>query len=363
MDDRSESGSHVIPLRDADQLRDARTVILHEAAALSALAESLDHSFCAAVRLIRNAPGCVIVTGVGKAGLIGQKIVATLASTGTRAWFLHPTEAVHGDLGCIHDDDVVLAISNSGRSEEVIRLLEPLNQRNIPIIAVTGDANNRLSRSATVTICIGQHEEAGMLRLAPTTSTTTMLALGDALALSLSHLAGFTARDFARLHPAGSLGRRLQPVSEVMRTGPELRIADDTRTIRSVIVDQQRPGRRSGAVLLTGKNGQLTGIFTDSDLVRLLEKRRDAQLDQPVFEVMTVNPCTVRRDALLPTALELFSSRKLSELPVIDESGLPVGLIDITDVIDLPASARTHRSAGIQSGVVSHGVTRNRVIH
>jgi len=337
MDDSSDAD--VIPLRDVDQLRDARNIILHEAAALGALADSLDASFCAAVGLIRRTPGCVIITGVGKAGLIGQKIVATLASTGTRAWFLHPTEAVHGDLGCIHDDDIVLALSNSGRSAEVVRLLEPLSQRNIPVIAVTGDTKNPLSRAATVTVCIGQHQEAGALKLAPTTSTTAMLALGDALALSLSHLQGFTARDFAQLHPAGSLGRRLQPVSEVMRTGPELRIADDTRTIRSVIVDQQRPGRRSGAVLLTGANGQLTGIFTDSDLVRLLEKRQDAQLDQPVFEVMTVNPCTVARDALLPTALEVFSTRKLSELPVIDEVGRPVGMIDITDVIDLPAAA------------------------
>ena len=337
----SDSSSLVIPLEEVDQLRNARSVIRHEAAALRELADSLDTSFCDAVRLIRDTSGCVIVTGVGKAGLIGQKIVATLASTGTRAWFLHPTEAVHGDLGCVHDDDVVLAFSNSGRSEEVTRLLTPLALRNIPIIAFTRDVENPLSQAAAVTVCLGRHEEAGTLRLAPTTSTTSMLALGDALALSLSQLHGFTANDFAKFHPAGSLGRQLQPVCDVMRTGSELRIAEDTQTIRSVLVEQQRPGRRSGAVLLTGQNGQLTGIFTDSDLVRLLEQRRDDQLDQPVHEVMTANPCTISPNAMISVAVELFSERKLSELPVIDDRERPVGLLDITDVIDTSSVAKT----------------------
>ena len=330
------TSSEVIPLDAVEHLHAARGVILHEAQALKELAESLDSSFCDAVELIRQSSGCVIVTGVGKAGLIGQKIVATLGSTGTRAWFLHPTEAVHGDLGCVHDEDVVLAISNSGRSDEILRLLPPLADRQIPVIAFTRDATNPLSRAATVTINIGRHEEAGELGLAPTTSTTAMLATGDALALTLSRAEGFTARDFAKFHPAGSLGHQLQSVREVMRTGSELRIANEAETIRSVLVDQQRPGRRSGAILLMAKNGTLSGIFTDSDLVRLFEQHRENQLDRPISEVMTGRPCTIVQSALLHQALELMSVRKVSELPVVDEWRHPVGLIDITDVLDQP---------------------------
>jgi len=345
------TSSEVIPLDAVEQLRTARAVIRQEARALEALADSLDSAFCDAVQLIRRSTGCVIVTGVGKAGLIGQKIVATLGSTGTRAWFLHPTEALHGDIGCVHDDDVVLAISNSGRSEEILKLLPPLADRQIPVIALTRDGSNPLSKAATITINIGRHEEAGELKLAPTTSTTALLAAGDALALTLSKAEGFTARDFARFHPAGSLGRQLQSVQDVMRTGDDLRLANESETIRSVLVDQQRPGRRSGAILMVADDGTLSGIFTDSDLVRLFEQHRDDQLDRPISEVMTCSPCTIVQSALMSHALELMSARKVSELPVIDKEGYPVGLIDITDVIDQPvaetkpAASPTRRTA------------------
>jgi len=328
----------VIPLDRVAQLRTARGVIRAEAQALNTLAETIDSAFCNAVGIITRSTGCVIVTGVGKAGLIGQKIVATLGSTGTRAWFLHPTEAVHGDLGCVHDDDVVLAVSNSGRSEEILRLVPAFAERNIPIIALTRDANNPLSQQATLTISIGTHPEAGELQLAPTTSTTAMLAAGDALALTLSQTSGFTARDFAKFHPAGNLGRQLQSVCEVMRTEHDMRVASASSTVRTILIEQQRPGRRTGAILLVNDNGQLCGIFTDSDLVRLFEQHRETQLDRPISEVMTSDPCTIVRSALLPQALDLMSQRKLSELPVVDEQGRPVGLIDITDVID-PATA------------------------
>ncbi len=324
----------VIPLDRVAQLRSARGVIRAEARALEALAESLDSAFCDAVELITRSTGCVIVTGVGKAGLIGQKIVATLGSTGTRAWFLHPTEAVHGDLGCVHDDDVVLAISNSGRSAEILRLIPVFVDRNIPVIALTRDSETPLSRTATLTVSIGRHTEAGELQLAPTTSTTAMLAVGDALALTLSQNSGFTARDFARYHPAGNLGRQLQSVCEVMRTDHDMRVASASSTVRAILVEQQRPGRRTGAILLVDHHGRLSGIFTDSDLVRLFEQHRETQLDRPISEVMTSHPCTIIRSALLPQALDLMSQRKLSELPVVDEQMHPVGLIDITDVID-----------------------------
>ena len=328
------TSSEVIPLGAVDQLRTGRRVIHQEAQALDALAELLNASFCDAVDLIRHSSGSVIVTGVGKAGLIGQKIVATLGSMGTHAWFLHPTEAVHGDLGCVRDDDVVLALSNSGRSDEILRLMPSLADREIPVIALTRDTCNPLSDAARITISIGHHEEAGELRLAPTTSTTVMLAAGDALALTLARAKGFTARDFSRFHPAGNLGRRLQSVQAVMRTGSELRMADESETVRSVLVNQQRPGRRSGAVLLVADNGMLSGIFTDSDLVRLFEQHRDYQLDCPISEVMTSSPCTILQSALFPEALEMMSAHKVSELPVIDDHGRPVGLIDITDLIE-----------------------------
>lgn len=324
----------VIPLSHLEQLRDAEAILRQEADALHEVAGSITTTFSDAVRLIQQAPGSVIVTGVGKAGLIGQKIVATMASTGTRAYFLHPTEAVHGDLGCVGKGDVVLALSNSGGSEEVLRLLPVLKRLQVPVVAITRDLNNGLARSADVVISLGRHTEAGELRLAPSVSTTVMLALGDALALVLSKAKGFTENDFAIFHPAGSLGRKLQPVSEIMRSGDDFRVACETETVRDVLVELSRPGRRTGAVVLTDHQGRLSGIFTDSDLARLFEKRREHLVDGPMSAVMTARPTTTVPDTLLPDAVQLMSQRKISELPVVDEDGMPLGLIDITDIID-----------------------------
>lgn len=324
----------VIPITQVEQLREAQSVIRREADALLAMADNLDASFCDAVRMIHAASGSVIVTGVGKAGLIGQKVVATMASTGTRAYFLHPTEAVHGDLGCVGSQDVVLALSNSGQSEEVLRLLPVLNRRNIPVIAITRDRENTLAKSAAVVLEIGCYAEAGNLKLAPTVSTTAMIAMGDALSLVLSRARNFTEHDFAMFHPAGSLGKKLQPVHEFMRAGDSFRIAADSDTVREVMIELSRPGRRTGAVVLTKPDGRISGIFTDSDLARLFEQRRDHLVDQPISKVMTANPITIRPDALLPEALQLMSDRKLSELPVVDADGIPRGLVDITDIID-----------------------------
>lgn len=323
----------VISFGDVDQLREARRIIRQEAEALQRLADGLDPNFCDAVRIIRGVHGKVVVTGVGKAGLIGQKIVATLASTGTPAHFVHPTEARHGDLGSIGSQDVVLALSNSGESEELISLLPALRHLRIPIIAFTRDDRNTLARRADVIVRFGKHEEAGELGLAPTCSTAAMLALGDAMALVLSQLRGFSSKDFAGFHPAGSLGRQLCPVAEVMRRGDQIRIASQDETVREVMIRHSRPGRRTGAVLLTDASGRLTGIFTDSDLARLFENRRDEQLDQPIHRVMTSSPITIAPDVLLPEAIHRMSERKLSELPVIDANCIPVGMLDITDVL------------------------------
>ncbi|HQX49610.1 MAG TPA: KpsF/GutQ family sugar-phosphate isomerase [Planctomycetaceae bacterium] len=323
----------VIAFGDVEQLREARRIIRQEADALTRLADSLDPTFCDAVRAIRAATGCVIVTGVGKAGLIGQKIVATLASTGTRSHFMHPTEARHGDLGCIGPEDVVLVLSNSGESEELITLIPSLKMLRVPVIAVTRDSDNSLARLADVVVRVGKHQEAGELGLAPSCSTTSMLAIGDALALVISQSKGFTARDFATFHPAGSLGRQLCPVKDVMRSGKQLRVALEDETVREVMVFHSHPGRRTGAVILTNATGRLTGLFTDSDLARMFENRRDEQLDQPIRDVMTRNPITLGPDVLLPEAIHLMSDRKLSEVPVIDADRIPVGMLDITDVL------------------------------
>lgn len=342
----------VISFGDAEQLREARRIIRQEAEALSCLVDSLSPSFCDAIRMIQATEGCVIVTGVGKAGLIGQKLVATFASTGTRSHFLHPTEARHGDLGCLGKSDIVLALSNSGESEELISLIPTLRQLQVPLISMTRDHENTLARYSDVVVAFGRHSEAGDLGLAPSCSTTAMLALGDALALVLCQVKGFTSQDFARFHPAGSLGRQLCPVRDVMRTGNQLRIAHENETVREVMIHHSHPGRRTGAVILTNSTGRLTGIFTDSDLARLFENRKDEQLDQPIHMVMTCNPITLGPEVLLPEAIHLMSERKLSEVPVIDAQRTPVGMLDITDVLQRVENTDRILKSGTANAVV-----------
>lgn len=325
----------LIPHTEVEQLRAARAVLRAEATAIGQLADRIDSTFSNAVDLILAQSGCVIVTGIGKAGLIGQKIVATLSSTGTRAHFLHPTEAIHGDIGCVHEDDIVLAISNSGETEELVKLLPVFAGMNVPVLAMTSTSNNSLAKGADAVIATGQVIEAGEHGLAPSTSTTTMLALGDALALVLSRMKGFTPKDFARLHPGGSLGKKLQTVKDVMRPLNQIRIAQDTVSIRDVLATAHSPGRRTGAIILTNDAGAITGLFTDSDLVRLLEQRQDQCLDRPISESMTHSPLTTTPDVLMSEAVALLSKRKFSELPVTDGNQRPVGLVDITDVIGI----------------------------
>lgn len=316
-------------------VRRARQIILRESEALSELSARLDESFADAVEIVRNCTGSVIVTGMGKAGLIGQKIAATLASTGTPSHYVHPAEAVHGDLGRIRSQDVVIVLSFSGQTEEIVRLLPSMHQVGVSLVAVTGQTQSPLAKCADVTLALGPVREAGTLELAPSTSTTAMLALGDALALVVSEQRGFTASDFARCHPGGSLGRKLARVDEVMRPLSVCRIASQHLTTRQVIVEVGKPGRRTGAIMLTDAAGRLTGIFTDSDLARLFEERREAAIDGPIFEVMTASPTTVKATSMLSDAVNQLVELKISELPVIDELGCPCGLIDITDVVSL----------------------------
>lgn len=329
-----------------EQLREGRAVIKQEAETLLELSQRLDTDFCRVVELILHLRGRVVITGVGKAGLIGQKVVATLASTGTRSLFLHPTEALHGDLGCLSSDDVLLAISNSGETQEVCDVVAAARSLGVTCIAMTGNEFSTLGLQAEIVLRLGSIREAAPLSLAPTCSTTAMLAIGDALALVLSRARGFTPKQFAVLHPGGSLGRRLRAVREVMRCGNQLRIASQSVTIREVFSSPSCSRRRTGAVILIDDDGCLTGLFTDSDLARLLEQHREAQLDRPIGEVMTKSPLTIGADALLHDAVEILSSRKISELPVVDDEHRPIGLIDITDVIGLMPAG----DEGIQNG-------------
>lgn len=312
-----------------------RQIVRAEARALTDLSKRLDDNFFAAVEWIYQLPGDLILTGMGKAGHIAQKLAATFASTGTRAHFLHPAEAIHGDLGRVQSGDLVLVLSQSGETAEIISLLPSFSQLEVRMVAITASQESTLGRTADVTIELGSLDEACALGLAPSTSTTVMLALGDALALVVSRLRGFKAEDFARYHPGGSLGLKLSNIENHMRPLTECRLAPESATIREVLVTCTKPGRRSGAIMLVDAHGCLTGLFTDSDLARLIETRQDHALDGPVSQVMIRSPTTIATGSKMSAAIELLADRKFSELPVIDAAGRPQGLIDVTDVMSL----------------------------
>jgi arabinose-5-phosphate isomerase len=231
---------------------------------------------------------------------------------------------------------MVLILSFSGETDEITRLLPCLSAAACPIVAVTSQATSTLGQAADCVLQLGNLQEADPLRLAPTTSTTAMLALGDALALAAAQQRQFAAEDFAKFHPGGSLGRKLAKVEEVMRPADACRVSHESETVRQVLVDVGRPGRRTGAIMLVDDHNRLRGVFTDSDLARLFEDHRESALDQPIADVMCESPATINKGAMLSQAIDLLAKRKISELPVIDARGCPVGLIDITDVVSTP---------------------------
>ncbi|MBV8075286.1 MAG: KpsF/GutQ family sugar-phosphate isomerase [Planctomycetaceae bacterium] len=320
---------------EAEGVAFAREVLRIEAEALERVRVRLGGSIARAADMVYQCTGSVIVTGMGKAGHVGQKLAATLASTGTRAFPLHPAEAVHGDLGRIRCGDVVLALSQSGETDEVLRLVPAIRRIGAGLIAITERAGSSLGQAADLCVALGPIEEACPLGLAPSASTTALMAVGDALALLVSRMRDFRAEDFALYHPGGSLGRKLSRVEDVMRTGHQLRRAHVDETVREVFIRLAGPRRRTGAVVIVDEQEVLLGIFTDSDLARLFEKRREADLDRPIGEVMTRDPVQVAVDATLAEAIEAMKARKISELPVVDGGGRPVGLIDLTDLIGL----------------------------
>jgi arabinose-5-phosphate isomerase len=315
------------------RLARARSIFQQEAAAITALEGPLGRDFLIATEMLLEMRGSLIVTGIGKAGLIGQKLAATFASTGTPAHFVHPTEALHGDLGRFQASDIAIILSNSGQTEEIVRLLPELASTISGIIAITSRPESSLAKSADAVLLLAGMQEACLHNLAPTTSTAAMLAMGDALALVVSDERGFKASDFARFHPGGALGKRLKNVDEVMRSIDECRIASVDASIRDVLVSVARPGRRTGAVMLVDMAGRLVGLFTDSDLAKILERRHDTALDQPICDVMTRKFSAIQTQARLSDALALLAQRKISELPVVTEDDRPIGLVDITDVV------------------------------
>ncbi len=314
----------------------ARKVIKAEAKAISSITPIVDSSFAKAVEMVYNCTGSAIVSGIGKAGIIGQKISATLASTGTPSHFLHPAEAVHGDLGRLRKNDIVIVLSYGGETDEVIRLINLVKQLEIKLIAITGDSDSTLSRYGDVVLCMGKISEACPLRVAPSVSTACMLAIGDALAFTVMKARNFSVEDYVRFHPGGSLGAKLMTVEQSMmfQPGEKLPIVKLTDTIKDML-DKTSNVKRHGAVMVVDKKGRLAGIITDADLRRLVTKKGQDVFKLKAGDVMTRDCKKIRADALASEATAIFHKFRIDELPVVDAKNRPVGLIDVQDIITI----------------------------
>jgi arabinose-5-phosphate isomerase len=305
-------------------------VLATEARALAGL--RLDSSFVQGVRWILACKGRVVVTGMGKPGFMAQKLSATLASTGTPSIYIHPAEAAHGDLGRVSRDDLLVALSNSGETDEILRLLPAVRRIGARVVAITGDRVNPLARAADLAIPIGDIDEACPMGLAPTASTAALLAVADALAMTVLKNRPFDREGYALYHPAGKLGRGLMQVREVMRQGesnPTVR--ESARLSEAVAVMTETPGRPGATSVIDGR-GRLVGIFTDGDLRRLVE-RGQTDFSAPVARVMCRNPRTVRPEALVLDAARVLRQARIDQVPVVDGEGRPVGLLDVQDLL------------------------------
>jgi arabinose-5-phosphate isomerase len=308
----------------------ARKVLQTEAAAILALVERLDERFDRAVDLLRQCRGRVILTGMGKSGIICQKIAATLSSTGTPAFFLHPADAIHGDLGAIQGDDVVVALSYSGETDEILKLLEAIKRLGAKLIAVTGACRSSLAIAADVALDCGVLEEACPLNLVPTASTTAMLAIGDALAMTLLVEKGFRQEDFASLHPGGTLGKRLMRVGSLMHSGKQCPLVISTTGMRDVIYEMSSKGL--GMTCVVDAAGALLGIITDGDLRRQMERGVDIR-ELSAADVMTRGPVSVAPSTLAVEALNVMEARKITSIVVVDEQTSSVaGVVHLHDL-------------------------------
>jgi arabinose-5-phosphate isomerase len=306
----------------------ARKVLRTEAEAILGLVDRLDERFARAVVMLRDCRGRVIVTGMGKSGIICRKIAATLSSTGTPAFFLHPAEAIHGDLGMVHRDDVVIALSHSGETPEVLRLLETIRRIGAQLIAMTGSPTSTLASAADLTLDCHVAEEACPLNLVPTASTTAALALGDALAMTLLIEKGFREEDFANLHPGGKLGKKLMRVESLMHTGDLAPVVDAVTPMHDVIYEMSRKGLGMACVV---EAGRLAGIITDGDLRRRMSDTPDI-LSLTAAEVMTRNPITIGRSMLAAQALNVMEARKITSLIVVAADGVVEGVLHLHDL-------------------------------
>jgi arabinose-5-phosphate isomerase len=307
----------------------ARKVLKTEADAIMGLVERIDGEFEKALDLLHHCQGRVIVTGMGKSGIICRKIAATLSSTGTSAWFLHPAEAIHGDLGAIREDDVVLALSHSGETEELLRLLEAIRQIGARLIALTGNHLSTLAKAADVTLDCGIAEEACPMNLVPTASTTAALAMGDALAMTLAVRKGFREEQFASLHPGGKLGRRLMRVEHVMHGGASAPIVRTTTSMADVI--HEMSSKRLGMTCVADEVNRLLGVFTDGDLRRLMARTGNV-LSLNAADGMTPNPVTIGRDMLGVDALKIMETHKITSIVCVDTNGFIEGVVHLHDL-------------------------------
>jgi arabinose-5-phosphate isomerase len=318
-----------------DRIELAKLIIEQEAKVVSQVAQGIREDFATAVDMILALSGRTVTAGMGKAGIIAEKASATFASTGTPSIFLHPAEAVHGDLGRIARGDLLVTFSKSGETEEVLRLLGPVKAVEVPVVAITQSADSTLGRHADLVLELGPIKEAGSHGLAPTASTTAMLVLADALALVVMEGRNFGPEEFARYHPGGDLGRRLMKVNELMRRddrNPSVR--SGSSILEAITVMSRTPGR-PGATSIVDAGGKLIGFFTDGDLRRLVETGRDSIRDVPIDEVMTPDPKSISPETFALEALAILHNHQVDQMPVVRGDGVLIGLLDVQDLLDL----------------------------
>jgi arabinose-5-phosphate isomerase len=309
----------------------AKKVLMNESKAIAKLADKIDGSFERVIKLLAKNKGRIIITGMGKPGFIAQKISATMSSTGTPSLYLHPAEALHGDLGRVTQEDILIAFSNSGETEEVVKLIPIIKKIGAKLIAVTGNNKSTLAVNSDYVLDSSVKKEACPMGLAPTTSTTVMLALGDALAIALLERKNFQPKDFALYHPGGSLGKRLLlKVGDIMRPKNETPIVKKSEKVKDVLLKITK--MRAGSASVTDAKGKLIGIFTDGDLRRHFDEGKDL-VSCPVGDVMTKGPITITPDRLAAEAFEILRDKKIDEIPVVDKKGRPVGILDVQDIL------------------------------